>query len=79
MDGVTPHTHGPVVPRCAISLVSFSIVVVPSSAAGGGTVKYRHIEAAPHVAGLLIILTVCTDGFAAFDPDGSHDPIAVMC
>lgn len=48
---------------------------------GGGTIKYTGTSmAAPHVAGLLMYnATICTDGFAAFDPDGSPDPIAVMC
>jgi|GEM_PF-4596409 len=31
---------------------------------------------APHVAGILLLTSVKTDGFACIDPDGEPDPIA---
>lgn len=53
-------------------------VGVLSSRIGGGVVSYSGTSmAAPHVAGLLLLLgNPHLDGFALSDPDGSADPIA---
>lgn len=52
-------------------------VGVLSLKAGGGTVAYSGTSmAAPHVAGILLLGNVSSDGTAVGDPDGSPDPIA---
>ena len=52
-------------------------VDVESLSKDGGTVVYSGTSmAAPHVAGLLLLGAIQTDGYANGDPDGSPDPIA---
>ena len=54
-------------------------VGISSTAKGGGTVIYSGTSmAAPHVAGLLLLMgtSLDTDGTAHNDPDGNPDPIA---
>lgn len=53
-------------------------VAVESLRAGGGTVAYNGTSmAAPHVAGILLLGNIAQGGYAAGDPDGNPDPIAV--
>lgn len=52
-------------------------VSVLSLKKGGGTITFSGTSmAAPHVAGILLLGNVSTDGFAVNDPDGTPDPIA---
>lgn len=52
-------------------------VSILSLAPGGGTVTHTGTSmAAPHVAGLLLVGQLNSDGFACNDPDGAPDPIA---
>lgn len=52
-------------------------VNIESTARGGGTTVFNGTSmAAPHVAGLLLLGSLNTDGAAQNDPDGTPDPIA---
>jgi subtilisin family serine protease len=52
-------------------------VSILSTYKGGGTRTLSGTSmAAPHVAGILLITSVKTDGYASCDPDGNPDPIA---
>ena len=52
-------------------------VGILSTKKSGGTTTFSGTSmAAPHVAGLLLLGAVLTDGFACSDPDGKPDPIA---
>lgn len=52
-------------------------VSILSTKKGGGTTTMSGTSmAAPHVAGLLLLGSIHTDGYALNDPDGQADPIA---
>ena len=52
-------------------------VSIVSTRKGGGTTSMSGTSmAAPHVAGILLLGSVRTSGFASCDPDGNPDPIA---
>ncbi len=52
-------------------------VSIVSTRKGGGVISYSGTSmASPHVAGILLLVSPVTNGYALNDPDGSADPVA---
>jgi subtilisin family serine protease len=59
-----------------IEFAAPGVGILSTANRGGTTTKSGTSMAAPHVAGILLLGPVNSDGFACNDPDGNPDPIA---